>query len=61
MAYSDKVLDHYENPRNVGSFKKGDDGVGVGLVGAPSCGDVLQLFSALPLCDIKINNQELLV
>lgn len=43
MAYSDAVLDHYENPRNVGSFKKGDEGVGVGLVGAPSCGDVLQL------------------
>jgi len=43
MAYSEKVLDHYENPRNVGSFKKGDPGVGVGLVGAPSCGDVLQL------------------
>ena len=43
MAYSEAVLDHYENPRNVGSFKKGDEGVGVGLVGAPSCGDVLQL------------------
>ena len=43
MAYSDKVLDHYNNPRNVGSYKKGEDDVGVGLVGAPSCGDVLQL------------------
>ena len=43
MAYSDAVLDHYNNPRNVGSYKKGEDGVGVGLVGAPSCGDVLQL------------------
>jgi nitrogen fixation NifU-like protein len=43
MAYSEKVLDHYNNPRNVGSYKKGEDGVGVGLVGAPSCGDVLQL------------------
>jgi nitrogen fixation protein NifU and related proteins len=43
MAYSDAVLDHYENPRNVGSYKKGEEGVGVGLVGAPSCGDVLQL------------------
>jgi len=43
MAYSDKVIDHYENPRNVGSFKKGDPNIGVGLVGAPSCGDVLQL------------------
>jgi len=43
MAYSDKVLDHYNNPRNVGSYKKGEPGVGIGLVGAPSCGDVLQL------------------
>jgi len=43
MAYSDKVLDHYNNPRNVGSFEKTDKNVGVGLVGAPSCGDVLQL------------------
>jgi nitrogen fixation NifU-like protein len=43
MAYSTQVLDHYENPRNVGSYKKGEDDVGVGLVGAPSCGDVLQL------------------
>lgn len=43
MAYSDKVLDHYENPRNVGSFAKDEPGVGVGLVGAPSCGDVLKL------------------
>lgn len=43
MAYSDKVLDHYNNPRNVGSYKKTDEDVGVGLVGAPSCGDVLQL------------------
>ena len=43
MAYSEKVLDHYNNPRNVGSYKKGEEGVGVGLVGAPSCGDVLQL------------------
>jgi len=43
MAYSQSVIDHYENPRNVGSFKKGDPGVGVGLVGAPACGDVLQL------------------
>ena len=43
MAYSEQVIDHYENPRNVGSYKKGEDGVGVGLVGAPSCGDVLQL------------------
>ena len=43
MAYSEQVLDHYNNPRNVGSYKKGEEGVGVGLVGAPSCGDVLQL------------------
>ncbi|KVW99106.1 Fe-S cluster assembly scaffold IscU [Thiobacillus denitrificans] len=43
MAYSDKVLDHYENPRNVGSFTKDDDGVGTGMVGAPACGDVMKL------------------
>lgn len=43
MAYSDKVLDHYENPRNVGSFEKGDTTVGTGMVGAPACGDVMRL------------------
>jgi len=43
MAYSSKVLDHFENPRNVGRFPKDDPDVGVGLVGAPACGDVLQL------------------
>ncbi len=43
MAYSDKVIDHYENPRNVGSFEKGDDSVGTGMVGAPACGDVMKL------------------
>ena len=43
MAYSDKVIDHYENPRNVGSFEKGDDAVGTGMVGAPACGDVMKL------------------
>ena len=43
MAYSDKVLDHYENPRNVGGFDKGDDQVGTGMVGAPACGDVMKL------------------
>ena len=43
MAYSDKVLDHYENPRNVGSFGKDDDTVGTGMVGAPACGDVMKL------------------
>ena len=43
MAYSDKVLDHYENPRNVGSFDKGDTSVGTGMVGAPACGDVMKL------------------
>lgn len=48
MAYSDKVLDHYENPRNVGSFDKGDDSVGTGMVGAPACGDVMKL-------QIKVN------
>jgi nitrogen fixation NifU-like protein len=48
MSYSKAVLDHYENPRNVGSFSKDDETVGVGLVGAPSCGDVLKL-------SIKVN------
>ena len=43
MAYSDKVLDHYENPRNVGSFDKSDAAVGTGMVGAPACGDVMKL------------------
>jgi NifU-like protein involved in Fe-S cluster formation len=43
MAYSDKVIDHYENPRNVGSFAKTDDNVGTGMVGAPACGDVMKL------------------
>src|SRR5574340_1032982 len=43
MAYSDKVIDHFENPRNVGSFAKGDDSVGTGLVGAPACGEVMKL------------------
>ena len=48
MAYSDKVVDHYENPRNVGSFEKGDENVGTGMVGAPACGDVMKL-------QIKVN------
>ena len=43
MAYSDKVLDHYENPRNVGAFDKNDQSVGTGMVGAPACGDVMKL------------------
>jgi nitrogen fixation NifU-like protein len=53
MAYSDKVLDHYENPRNVGAFDKGDDQVGTGMVGAPACGDVMKL-------QIKVNDQGLI-
>ena len=48
MSYSVKVIDHYENPRNVGSFGKEDDGVGTGMVGAPACGDVMKL-------QIKVN------
>src|SRR5581483_9100958 len=48
MAYSDKVVDHYNNPRNVGSFSKDTPGVGTGLVGAPECGDVMKL-------QIKVN------
>ena len=43
MAYSDKVIDHYENPRNVGKMDAGDDNVGTGMVGAPACGDVMKL------------------
>ena len=43
MAYSEKVVEHYENPRNVGSFDKGDESVGTGMVGAPACGDVMKL------------------
>jgi len=43
MAYSDKVVDHYENPRNVGSFDKSDTDIGTGMVGAPACGDVMKL------------------
>jgi len=50
MAYSDKVLDHYENPRNVGSLDKNDPHVGTGMVGAPACGDVMKL-------QIKVNDQ----
>jgi nitrogen fixation NifU-like protein len=48
MAYSEKVLDHYENPRNVGSFDKSDAAIGTGMVGAPACGDVMKL-------QIKVN------
>jgi nitrogen fixation NifU-like protein len=50
MAYSEKVIDHYENPRNVGSFDKSDEDVGTGMVGAPACGDVMKL-------QIKVNEQ----
>ena len=50
MAYSDKVIDHYENPRNVGSFAKDDPSVATGMVGAPACGDVMKL-------QIKVNEQ----
>ncbi|PTT75104.1 Fe-S cluster assembly scaffold IscU [Pelomonas sp. HMWF004] len=50
MAYSDKVVDHYENPRNVGKFDNGDEDVGTGMVGAPACGDVMKL-------QIKVNPQ----
>ena len=48
MAYSEKVIDHYENPRNVGAFDKSDESVGTGMVGAPACGDVMKL-------QIKVN------
>jgi nitrogen fixation NifU-like protein len=49
MAYSDKVIDHFNNPRNMGSFKKDEEGVGTGMVGAPECGDVMKL-------QIKVQN-----
>ena len=52
MAYSKKVIDHYNEPRNVGSFTKEDDGVGTGLVGAPECGDVMKL-------QIKVENNQI--
>ena len=50
MSYSEKVLDHYENPRNVGAFEKSEAGVGTGMVGAPACGDVMKL-------QIRVNDQ----
>ena len=50
MAYSDKVIDHYENPRNVGTLDKDDSNVGTGMVGAPACGDVMRL-------QIKVNDE----
>ncbi|HBK79604.1 MAG TPA: Fe-S cluster assembly scaffold IscU [Nitrospinae bacterium] len=50
MAYSEKVVDHYNNPRNVGSLDKKDDGVGTGIVGAPECGDVMKL-------QVKVNSE----
>ena len=52
MAYSEKVIDHYNEPRNVGSFTKEEDGVGTGLVGAPECGDVMKL-------QIKVENNQI--
>ena len=52
MAYSEKVIDHYKEPRNVGSFTKEEDGVGTGLVGAPECGDVMKL-------QIKVENNQI--
>ena len=50
MAYSSKVIDHYENPRNVGKFEENEEGVGTGMVGAPACGDVMRL-------QIKVNEE----
>ena len=54
MAYSEKLIDHYENPRNVGAFVKGDASVGTGMVGAPACGDVMKL-------QIKVNDDGVIV
>ena len=53
MAYSDKVLEHYERPRNVGRLDEGDDSVGTGMVGAPACGDVMRL-------QIRVNNENII-
>lgn len=53
MAYSEKVIDHYNNPRNMGSFKKEEEGVGTGIVGAPECGDVMKL-------QIKVENDTII-
>ena len=53
MAYSEKVVDHFNNPRNMGSFKKEEDGVGTGIVGAPECGDVMKL-------QIKVQNDTII-
>ena len=53
MAYKEKVLDHYENPRNVGSFAKTEENIGTGMVGAPSCGDVMKL-------QIKVENDKII-
>jgi len=53
MSYSDKVVDHFNNPRNMGSFKKDEDGVGTGMVGAPECGDVMKL-------QIKVQNDTII-
>ena len=53
MAYSSKVIDHYENPRNVGAFDKGDTTIGTGLVGAPACGDVMKL--QIKTLQLKLN------
>ena len=54
MAYSDKVMDHYENPRNVGKWDSGEEGIGTGMVGAPACGDVMRL-------QIKVKDTDVVV
>src|SRR4029434_9086673 len=59
MGYSDKVIDHYENPRNVGSLPKDDVNVGTGLVGAPECGDVMKLQEKVSLDTVGIDNAKL--
>ena len=60
MAYSDKVVDHYENPRNVGSFDKSDPSVGTGMVGAPACGDVMKLQIKVYGCGSAIASSSLI-
>ena len=62
MAYSEKVIDHYENPRNVGSMDKKDNSVGTGMVGAPACGDVMQLqIKVMTAALLKMQNSKLMV
>ena len=59
MAYSEKVLDHYDNPRNVGKMDMNDKSVGTGMVGAPACGDVMKLQIKVKVASLKMRNSRL--